>query len=38
MRMEEKGILGNVVYEFSKDGNACAIYDPQPPRHWYNYL
>ena len=38
MRMEEKGILGNVAYEFSKDGNACAIYDPQPPRHWYNYL
>lgn len=26
------------LYEFSQDGNSCIILDPQPPRHWYNYL
>lgn len=38
MRVEEKGNLGNAVYEFAQDRNACVIYDPRTPRHWYNYL
>ena len=38
MRIEEKGILGNAVYEISPDGNTCMIFDPKTPRHWYNYL
>ena len=38
MRVEERGKLGNAVYAFSEDGNACLIYDPRTPRHWYNYL
>ena len=38
MSVEEKGILGNAVYDLSENGNACQIYDPKTPRHWYNYL
>ncbi|MBQ6364367.1 MAG: cellobiose phosphorylase [Lachnospiraceae bacterium] len=30
--------LGKAMYEFAKDGSACAIYDPETPRFWYNYL
>lgn len=26
------------LYEFREDGASCVIYDPKPPRHWYNYL
>ena len=38
MRIEEKGMLGNAVYEMLPDGGSCAIYDPHTPRYWYNYL
>ena len=36
--VNEKGKLGNAVYEFSESGDACVIYDPRTPRYWYNYL
>lgn len=26
------------LYDFTCDGNGCVIYEPAPPRHWYNYL
>ncbi len=35
---QETGPLGRAVYEFSTDGSACVIRDPETPRHWYNYL
>ena len=38
MKTKEKGRLGNAIYAFSAEGNACVIYDPHIPRHWYNYL
>ena len=25
-------------YAFTQEGNACEIFTPNPPRHWYNYL
>ena len=34
---KEIGPLGKALYEFAEDG-ACVIYDPETPRHWYNYL
>ena len=36
--IKEKGPLGKAVYEFSRDGRSVVIYDPETPRHWYNYL
>lgn len=38
MKVEEKGTLGNAVYEFTPNGDTCVIYSPGTPRHWYNYL
>ena len=38
MRTDEKGSLGSASYAFTADGNACQIFDPRTPRHWYNYL
>ena len=26
------------IYEFTEQGNSCVIYDPKPPRYWFNYL
>lgn len=26
------------MYEFTKDGSSCLIYDARPPRYWFNYL
>lgn len=26
------------VYEFKDQGKSCVIYEPKPPRHWFNYL
>lgn len=37
MIMKEEKKDGH-LYEFTEDGNSCVIYDPAPPRHWYNYL
>lgn len=36
--IKEKGPLGKAVYEFSRDGGSVVIYNPETPRHWYNYL
>lgn len=36
--INEQGKTGNAAYEFLGGADACAIFDPQPPRHWYNYL
>lgn len=35
--IQENGLLGKALYEFAED-SACVIYDPETPRHWYNYL
>lgn len=36
--IKETGPLGKAVYEFSENGNSVTIFDPETPRHWYNYL
>lgn len=36
--IKETGALGKAMYEFTGDGSACVIHDPETPRHWYNYL
>lgn len=36
--IQETGPLGKAMYEFSSDGGACVIHDPETPRFWYNYL
>ncbi len=36
--IKESGPLGKAIYEFTRDGAACVIRDPETPRYWYNYL
>lgn len=36
--IKENKSLGKAVYEFSGDGSAVVIQDPETPRYWYNYL
>ena len=36
--IKETGPLGKAIYEYTKDGTACIIHDPETPRYWYNYL
>lgn len=35
---KENGPPGMALYEFSPDGEACVLHDPETPRYWYNYL
>ncbi len=32
----ETGPFGKALYEFTTDGAACIIHDPETPRYWYN--
>ena len=36
--VKENGPLGKAIYEFTEEGDACVIRDPETPRYWYNYL
>lgn len=38
MSVETKQSEDRKLYEFTKDGNSCLIYEPRAPRYWYNYL
>ena len=38
MSVETKQSEDRKLYEFTKDGNSCRIYEPRAPRYWYNYL
>lgn len=38
MSVETKQAEDRKLYEFTKDGNSCRIYEPRTPRYWYNYL